>query len=224
MNRKDRIDEIINKVLKQYITEANSNYPFKDFINDIKKLGFECRNGEGSCMVFTLKDDNRCNITVHQHGTIGNVTPNTLRHVKDELNKIGWFKNKKNMDNFPFNKWGLNKDCVDSVDDDNAEENEINQANAKYSDAKLYNIFNTKDSIYAMEYNRKVNLCNGINDRRPLLDKWFDEFKYHNNVTPCLYFDDYENMETKVYPINQDGTLDYTNCIIENLMTWKKLI
>jgi len=44
--------KIIRESIDNVLFEANNNYPFNKFVNDMKMLGFEYRRGEGSSIVF----------------------------------------------------------------------------------------------------------------------------------------------------------------------------
>lgn len=216
-----KLKEMINKSIANVLSEmANDNLTFREFASDMKDMGFTPREGEGSCKVFSIQqygDDS--NVTVHAHNNNSNVSGDVLREVKSVLEKIGWFNDKSNWKKFPFKKWGI---LLSSVNYDKTAEllrTEIDAANEKYKDAEVERVFPTKNSVCTLKTEKGVNLCRGENDKRPLLDQWFDFFDYDRKtgIIPCLKRDNFDTLETEAYPILQNGTLDVENMIIENV-------
>ena len=208
------IDEQINLTLKKFISEsllieANNNLPIHEFDNDMKKLGFiKDYDRAGSRVIYKLKDGG-LKITTHYPGKTAKA--DMLRNVFDNLVKIGWFNNPENFKIFPFDRWGFNPNSI-NID---TSKQDIAKANIIYQNADVYRVFyNTTNKLCVLHTNKGYNLCRDINDRRPLLDKWYSGFEQGN--VPKLKLDNYETFETEVYPINQDGTLDTKNITLEN--------
>lgn len=219
------IDEQINLTLKNFIfenmtNEANNNLPIHEFDNDMKKLGFiKDYDRAGSRVIYKLKDGG-LKITTHYPGKTAKA--DMLRNVFDNLVRIKWFDNPDNFNIFPFDRWGFNPNSI-NID---TTKQDILKANEIYQNAEVYRVFyNTPNKLCVLHTNEGYNLCRDINDKRPLLDKWYNGFEQGN--VPKLKLDNYETMETEVYPINQDGTLDTKNITLEskklNIMA-KKLI
>ena len=210
----DIIDEQINLTLKNFIfenmtNEANNNLPIHEFDNDMKKLGFiKDYDRAGSRVIYKLKDGG-LKITTHYPGKTAKA--DMLRNVFDNLIKIKWFDNPDNFNIFPFDRWGFNPNSI-NID---TTKQDILKANEIYQNAEVYRVFyNTPNKLCVLHTNEGYNLCRDINDKRPLLDKWYNGFEQGN--VPKLKLDNYETMETEVYPINQDGTLDTKNITLEN--------
>ena len=208
------IDEQINLTLKNFIfenitNEANNNLPIHEFDNDMKKLGFiKDYDRAGSRVIYKLKDGG-LKITTHYPGKTAKA--DMLRNVFDNLIKIKWFDNPDNFNIFPFDRWGFNPNSI-NID---TTKQDILKANEIYQNAEVYRVFyNTPNKLCVLHTNEGYNLCRDINDKRPLLDKWYNGFEQGN--VPKLKLDNYETMETEVYPINQDGTLDTKNITLEN--------
>lgn len=213
--------QLKNIISKSLLNEANNNLPYKEFIDDMKKMGFtRDPHHEGSREMFIIpKYGDKSLITVHE---INPIKASVLMNVFNQLNNNKWFGDKNLLDNFPFEKWGVSKNKLEfDFTNDN-----INNSNIEYKDANVIPVFQEKDSICVLEYNNKVNLCRSNEDRRPLLDKWFDKFDYDNKtgIIPCLKIDNFETCETEAYPINHDGTLDIENLIIESKNNGKQSI
>ena len=208
------IDEQINLTIKNFIfenmtNEANNNLPIHEFDNDMKKLGFiKDYDRAGSRVIYKLKDGG-LKITTHYPGKTAKA--DMLRNVFDNLIKIKWFDNPNNFNIFPFDRWGFNPNSI-NID---TTKQDILKANEIYQNAEVYRVFyNTPNKLCVLHTNEGYNLCRDINDKRPLLDKWYNGFEQGN--VPKLKLDNYETMETEVYPINQDGTLDTKNITLEN--------
>ena len=208
------IDKQINLTLKNFIfenmtNEANNNLPIHEFDNDMKKLGFiKDYDRAGSRVIYKLKDGG-LKITTHYPGKTAKA--DMLRNVFDNLIKIKWFDNPDNFNIFPFDRWGFNPNSI-NID---TTKQDILKANEIYQNAEVYRVFyNTPNKLCVLHTNEGYNLCRDINDKRPLLDKWYNGFEQGN--VPKLKLDNYETMETEVYPINQDGTLDTKNITLEN--------
>ena len=208
------IDEQINLTLKNFIfenitNEANNNLPIHEFDNDMKKLGFiKDYDRAGSRVIYKLKDGG-LKITTHYPGKTAKA--DMLRNVFDNLIKIKWFDNPNNFNIFPFDRWGFNPNSI-NID---TTKQDILKANEIYQNAEVYRVFyNTPNKLCVLHTNEGYNLCRDINDKRPLLDKWYNGFEQGN--VPKLKLDNYETMQTEVYPINQDGTLDTKNITLEN--------
>lgn len=208
------IDEKINLTLKNFIfenmtNEANNNLPIHEFDNDMKKLGFiKDYDRAGSRVIYKLKDGG-LKITTHYPGKTAKA--DMLRNVFDNLIKIKWFDNPDNFNIFPFDRWGFNPNSI-NID---TTKQDILKANEIYQNAEVYRVFyNTPNKLCVLHTNEGYNLCRDINDKRPLLDKWYNGFEQGN--VPKLKLDNYETMQTEVYPINQDGTLDTKNITLEN--------
>ena len=208
------IDEQINLTIKNFIfenmtNEANNNLPIHEFDNDMKKLGFiKDYDRAGSRVIYKLKDGG-LKITTHYPGKTAKA--DMLRNVFDNLIKIKWFDNPNNFNIFPFDRWGFNPNSI-NID---TTKQDILKANEIYQNAEVYRVFyNTPNKLCVLHTNEGYNLCRDINDKRPLLDKWYNGFEQGN--VPKLKLDNYETMQTEVYPINQDGTLDTKNITLEN--------
>lgn len=210
----DIINEKINLTLRNFIfenmtNEANNNLPIHEFDNDMKKLGFiKDYDRAGSRVIYKLKDGG-LKITTHYPGKTAKA--DMLRNVFDNLIKIKWFDNPDNFNIFPFDRWGFNPNSI-NID---TTKQDILKANEIYQNAEVYRVFyNTPNKLCVLHTNEGYNLCRDINDKRPLLDKWYNGFEQGN--VPKLKLDNYETMQTEVYPINQDGTLDTKNITLEN--------
>ena len=204
------------------LNETYNNLTFGEFDSQMKKMGFTRRNasGGGSGKIYSLPSGPK--VTVHAHGDSDRIPADALEQVKIELEKIGWFNNIRNFKIFPFKKWDIK---AKSIKRDTTKE-DIKKANEKYKDAELKRAFvNTDNPLCTLKTAEGVNLCRSVNDRRPLLDTWFDDYGYDKvNGLPCLKRNNWETIETECYPINQDGTLDTNNIIIENKKHGKKRI
>lgn len=218
-------EEIEKVVKKNTLCEAKQDVKFRDFNYEMKKLGFTYEEGgRGSAKIYFIPSADESyrkesKVTVHVHGTNGNVKASSLVHVKETLKKIGWFKDKNNFDKFPFEKWGLPREDVMSYD---TTENDIKASNENFEDVEITPVFQMKDSICIIKTEEGYNLCRSTMDRRPLEDRWYDECVYNQELgTYCLKYDDYDRMETISYPITQNG-LDKSYPIIENRNRRKK--
>lgn len=210
----DIINDKINLTLRNFIfenmtNEANNNLPIHEFDNDMKKLGFiKDYDRAGSRVIYKLKNGG-LKITTHYPGKTAKA--DMLRNVFDNLIKIKWFDNPNNFNIFPFDRWGFNPNSI-NID---TTKQDILKANEIYQNAEVYRVFyNTPNKLCVLHTNEGYNLCRDINDKRPLLDKWYNGFEQGN--VPKLKLDNYETMQTEVYPINQDGTLDTKNITLEN--------
>ena len=177
-------------------------------------MGFTYREAAGSSRVYYIPQyGDISNITVHAHNENATIDGNALRQVKSVLENIGWFKDPRNFNIFPFEKWQLPSTDV-SVD---TTQQEIGRANEEYKDAEVEQVFPYKNSICVLKINNKYNLCRSINDRRPLLTDWYDEYAYDRKTQSrlCLKRNNWDTMETEAYPITQNG-LDIENVIIES--------
>jgi len=214
---KNYLTEAIDRIVRKVLTEmANNNLKMNEFERDIKSFGFVFRNGgTGSGRVYSIKDKNggTQSVTVHYHPATKNVKADSVRHVFNTLRNIGWFEDAENFRRFPFSKWGFSPKnvYVDTTDDD------ISRANQKYKNATVRPIFPMKNSICTLENGEKVNLCRSTNDRRPLLDVWFDLYEYdeETHTIPCLKHYNYQDSIIICFPIRKDGTLDVENRFIE---------
>ena len=175
----------------------------------MKKLGFiKDYERAGSRVIYKLKD---CGLKITTHYPGKTAKADMLRNVFDNLIKIKWFDNPNNFNIFPFDRWGFNPNSI-NID---TTKQDILKANEIYQNAEVYRVFyNTPNKLCVLHTNEGYNLCRDINDKRPLLDKWYNGFEQGN--VPKLKLDNYETMETEVYPINQDGTLDTKNITLEN--------
>lgn len=218
----ENINRIIKSTIKRYLTEnfhteVNNNLPIHEFDKDMERLGFTKESDRAGSRVIYHLTDGGLKITTHDPGKTAKA--DMLRNVFNCLKKIKWFDKIENFKKFPFQRWQFNPNSVstDTTDDD------IQQANELYKDAEVYKVFYSSDNpLCILHIDKGYNLCRSINDRRPLLDMWYSEFR--PNGVPSLVFDDYENWETKVYPINQDGTLDIKNAVNESNNMKKNLI
>lgn len=209
----NRIDEIITKTINKFLkeninTEANNNLPIHEFDNDMKSLGFiKDIDRSGSRVIYKLKNGGLV-ITTHDPGKTAKA--DMLRNVFDNLVKIKWFDNPNNFKIFPFKKWGFNPNTIKI---DTTQEDILN-ANKKYKTAEVYRVFYNNNPLCVMHTKEGYNLCRNINDRRPLLDKWYTNFQQTN--PPKLKLDNYDTMQTEVYTILPNGTLDMENIMTEN--------
>lgn len=218
----DRIDEIIRKTINNYLIENialeyNNNLPLDDFKRDMRKLGFSIEDAEreGSRAIYKLPHENGT-LKITTHDTRDNAKADMLRHVVRGLKSINWFDDKENFKKFPFSTWGIKPSSiyVDTTKD------EILNANKEYENAEIYRVFyKSNNPLCLMKVNNKFNLCASINDRRPLLDTWFDEFEYsRENGKPMISIysnDEYDDIILEKYYILPNGELDYDNVIIE---------
>lgn len=204
---KTKIDEIVRRVVRQKLSEmANNNLSYREFYSDIKKMGFVAREGKGSAKIFTIPQYGDCSsITIHSHNDNARVTADALRMVVNVLERIGWFDIPQNRRKFPSDKWQIG---IPNVNVDTAQQ-EIQRANELYQNASVTPVFQMKNSICVLTTSNGVNLCRSINDRRPLLPKWFDicEPLHSNQNVIALKKDNYDTVQTEAYPINADGTL-----------------
>lgn len=214
--KKQYLKEVIDKIVKQTLMEmACNNLSFRNFIVDMKKMGFEYEEAAGSAKVFKIPEyGDKSLITVHAHDKNAPLDGNTLRTVRDVLKKIGWFNKPENFRKFPFEKWQISTNDI-KID---TSKQQTEDANEFFKNAEVVPVFPMKNSICVLKHNNKVNLCRNVNDKRPLLTKWFDNYAFDRKTgtIPCLKINDWENFETKCYPIKKDGTLDTNNLIIEN--------
>ena len=213
---KEKLEETIIQIVREVLSEmANPNLKFREFAADMQKMGFTVREAKGSAKVFYIPEYGDCsNVTVHTHNNGADIDPEAFRITKSVLNKIGWFRNPQNVNRFPFAKWKVSKEGID-VDTTTSD---IESANRQFLNVEVIPVFQMKDSVCVLKTPNGVNLCRSSNDRRPLLDTWFEKFAYDRKTEqiPCLKRDNYETMETEAFPINVDGTLDTKNVIIEN--------
>lgn len=211
-----RIDEIIKTTINKFIVEnltmeANNNLPISEFDEDMKQLGFiKNVDRSGSRVIYKLKNGGLV-ITTHDPGKTAKA--DMLRNVFDNLKKINWFENPKNFNSFPFNRWGFNPRSI-KID---TTKHDILKANELYKNAEIYRVFyNINNELCVLHTNKGYNLCRSKNDRRPLLNKWYTSFQQGN--IPKLKMDNYDTLETQVFPILPNGTLDTENMIIEHKM------
>lgn len=203
------IKTTINKfILENLNTEVNNNLPIHEFEKDMENLGFT-KEGDraGSRIIYHLKDGG-LKITTHDPGKTAKA--DMLRNVFNALKNIKWFDNEDNFKKFPFDKWQFNPNSIER----NTITQDIQQANELYKNAEVYRVFYNNNPLSILKTKQGYNLCRSNEDRRPLLNKWYDGFEQGN--IPTLKLDDYEKLETKAYPIKQNGTLDIDNVIIEN--------
>ena len=211
----ERIDEIIKTTIYEYIMEnmckeVNNNLTFSEFdktmIND---LGFTRVNKKAPGIAYIMPPYEG-EVSMHiPHD--GSAKADMLRNTFNFLKSVGWFNKPENHKKFPFNRWGFNPNSV-SID---RTQQDILNANEMYKNAEVYRAFYNKNSKLCVLHTKEgYNLCRDLNDRRPLLDRWYDGFKQGN--TPALTIDNYETVETEVYPILPNGTLDMNNMMIEN--------
>ena len=174
----------------------------------MENLGFT-KEGDraGSRIIYHLKDGG-LKITTHDPGKTAKA--DMLRNVFNALKNIKWFDNEDNFKKFPFDRWQFNPNSIER----NTMTQDIQQANELYKNAEVYRVFYNNNPLSILKTKQGYNLCRSNEDRRPLLDKWYDGFEQGN--IPTLKLDDYEKLETKAYPIKQNGTLDFDNVIIEN--------
>ena len=174
----------------------------------MENLGFT-KEGDraGSRIIYHLKDGG-LKITTHDPGKTAKA--DMLRNVFNALKNIKWFDNEDNFKKFPFDRWQFNPNSIER----NTITQDIQQANELYKNAEVYRVFYNNNPLSILKTKQGYNLCRSNEDRRPLLDKWYDGFEQGN--IPTLKLDDYEKLETKAYPIKQNGTLDFDNVIIEN--------
>lgn len=210
----NRIDEIITKTINKFIreninTEANNNLPINQFDEDMKLLGFiKNIDRSGSRVIYKLKNGGLV-ITTHDPGKTAKA--DMLRNVFDNLKRIKWFDDPNNFKIFPFKRWGFNPNSI-KVD---TTQQDILKANELYKNAEIYKVFYNKENpLCVMHTEEGYNLCRNKNDRRPLLNTWFTNFQQGNK--PMLKLDNYNTMETEVYPILPNGTLDKDNMMVEN--------
>lgn len=217
-NIKKYFEGITRECFKEILTEAKSNLPFNEFRRDMEKMGFTYSEKKGSSKMFTtFSNGTTVCITVHVHNDNDSMDANALRQVKKSLADKGWFNNPENYAKFPFEKWGINSK--------NIETNLTQDDNEKYKNANLTPISNKdKSSAFIMMYNDKFNTCPSSDNRQPILPQWYDRLVYDNTSgKPMFELDDYEKMETRRYPINNDGSLDNENMVIsENKKHGKK--
>lgn len=195
------------------LMEVNNNLTFREFNADMSKMGFKYRKGDGSTKVFGLPKG--LTLTVHVHDDGSHLPADTLRQVKDVLEDVGWFNDTENFKLFPFQKWQIEPKDIKR----DTTQQEIENANELYKDAEVTRVFyTTNNPLCVLKTTEGVNLCRNVNDRRPLLTTWFNRFGYDNrtNKIPCLKRENWETIETEAYPINQDGTLNTEEVIIEN--------
>lgn len=216
------INKIVSSVIKRYLvenfhTEVNNNLSMHEFDKDMERLGFTKEGDRAGSRVIYHLNGGGLKVTTHDPGKTAKA--DMLRNVFNCLKDINWFDNEDNFKKFPFEKWQFNPNTIKR----DTTVSEIAKANELYKDAEVYKVFyNSDNPLCILHIDKGYNLCRGMEDRRPLLDKWYNEFR--PNGRPSLVLDDYENFETKVYPINSDGTLDIENMIIENKLYNNSLI
>lgn len=219
INENDLRNMVVYAV-RSILTEdrVNNNLTFGEYKKDMEKIGFQMEKlARGSAWMFKLIEPyngSRCLNQVDAHDDRSRIDGNILKRTKNLLNEIGWFKDPDNFEKFPFDKWGISRDGVTT----DTTQKEIDYANELYKDTEILPVFPIKDSICVINANGKFNLCNSTNDRRPLLDKWYDSYGYDRKThkIPCLKYDNMDTFETECYPIRNDGTIDTENVIIEN--------
>lgn len=214
--KKQSLNEMVTRVMRQVLAEAFNNLTLREFTSDMHRLGFTYRKGAGSSRIYYIPEFGDCSaVTIHAHGDNALLDGNSLRMVRNVLFKIGWFDDPENFKSFPFEKWKISKDSVRV----SSTQQEIKAANEQYKDADVIPVFPMKNSICALVVDdQTVNLCRGPEDRRPLLSDWFNKYGYDRktNSIPCLKRDNWDEVKTEVFPINQDGTLDMKNVMFEN--------
>jgi hypothetical protein len=194
---------ILSKIVKEVINklplcEAYNNLTKREFDSDMAKMGFIVRNGEGSRFIY-IQPQYHAQVTVHWHG--GTMKASTLVHVKNELKRVGWFNDPKNLKIFPFQKWKFNPSEVAPK-----EEQQI-PTNSPYENAETIKIF-YDSPICVLKFNNQYNLCQDEQNKTPLLQSWFDDYGYDDktNSIPCLKKLT-QDMQIEAYPISQDGAL-----------------
>lgn len=217
-----KLRKVVNEVVRNVISEmANDNLSFREFASDMKEMGFEYREGEGSCKVFYNPEyGDKSNITVHVHNNNANISGNVIRQAVSVLEQIGWFNHAENRNLFPYDKWGVSPSSVKYDNSAEIIQSEIAQANDMYRNAEVFPVFPQENSVCVLKLNDKeYNLCRSIDDRRPLYSDWFSDYNYDRKTQtiPCLKRENWETCETEAYPILPNGTLDETNMIIENI-------
>ena len=208
--RESDIRKIVRQALRESLDERTNTYPYREFVRDLGYLGFQKTEGAGSGekWCYRVDDDKHKEavVTIHRKPE---VDANMLGNVIKELERKGYFDSVRNRKAFePIRlKWNSKKiEGVDTTDE------EIEEANAKYANAKLTRVFYDENPLCALEAEPgMVNLCRSPEDRRPLLDTWFEAFKYADDGRPVLEMDVIESedvMYTKAFPILPDGSLD----------------
>ena len=148
------------------------------------------------------------------------LSTDTIRYIpfqefKEDLKKMGieitkyggaesWLTLKVKHNNKDYEMYFYNNSVREEAD--------IQEANEKYKDAHLWSLFPLKSTLCLLkDSNGKYNLCRSEDDRRPILEEWYD---YSHNSTSgqnlCLkkvVCEDLANYEAECYPINPDGTL-----------------
>ena len=231
--RRDRyIKEAVNRVMREILTEASCKIPRNSIIKWVEDYNkkfkpeepFTHRQASNGGWNFTFRYKGRKPETVNGHFSHKGVhmaKGRTLIHIKHALERLGWFDSEEHFNFFPWQKWGLTPND-DDLEIDN-EEAEIEQANDDFSDAETQTIFSNNDlCVLSIEVTddklgemNLFNLCRSDDDRRPLLDDWYNFYDYKNG-RPCLGDEDYETGDGVYYPINPDGTLDKNGVIKEN--------
>ena len=207
----DAIKNSINKFINESILlEFTNNLSAREFKSDMIKLGFkkdpDIGKGSDSQSWFIPEYGDKYRVTVHLHGDKGTqVKADSLRHVRNTLLAMGWFNIPGNIDKFPFKKWGTSKK---SIITDYGEEYAINKANEEYANANVTPVYpSIKNTVYLIKDETKgYNLCKSSNDRRPLLDTWFEDFDTSMGKPSFLNFN-YGSKQIEALPINPDGSL-----------------
>lgn len=217
--KKIRITESQFKTItKKMLFEATNALSYSSFKSDMKGMGFVSKPAKKGEIFYIPSYGDKSMITVHPVHSEGKhgVKADTLRNIKNMLEDIGWFNVPGNKEKFPFSRWEFN----DNINVDTTQQ-DIEAANEKYAGAKVSHIFQDIDAVCLLQDAHGLcNLCRNESDRRPLLDKWYN-FLYVDGK-PCLAYDNEELIQTEVYPIKLDGTLDTDNAVITESKTFKK--
>lgn len=219
--KESEIREAVRRVIRQTLSEARANLPYRIFKSDMKKLGFVCdETPDGSLEKFTIPEHGDCSlVAIHNPHDRDGIQPAALREVVEVLDKNGWFDKPENFGKFQiFSKWGVS---IPEIKVDTTQQ-DIQAANEKYINAAVWRVFpKGNNTLCYLMVGDKYNLCRSENDRRPICkDKtgkeiWFDN-KANKNGKECLVKYNYENWNEYFYPINSDGSLDGDNVIIES--------
>lgn len=208
------------------LNEANVNIPYDYMISLLIKLGWTHKNTHDVQHEFnkTIIKDGKpytMQMTTHFHGNSRNVNPAFLVDVKKRLmTEYEITGDDKYIRMVDWSRLGMINPILDKIETEKQEKQEIDFANKEYKNAELFKInMGVKDSCYIINNNGEYNTCVSPDDRRPLLDEWFEDI---DNVSGKYILYKLGDKYMEGYPVNNDGSLDYDNKTLEESHRIKK--
>lgn len=220
------------------LNEANRNYSLIDFKYDMRKLGWTFENDHANGQQFAKyverQDGTKERLKVVAHIHDKRIDAGTLNELpaifKKEYELTG---DRSFIDSAPWEKWGLKKPDIDTVEQQQDEDVEvvsdkemssISWANTRYNKVELEPlsnyIYNADEGVCIMKKTElrkvKYNTCRSENDRRPLNKLWFDEqYKGNHEKSPtgfafAIWHEKKRNDDgcvMDVYPVMKNGVV-----------------